>query len=459
MFSVWTYSIIAAAIGLAVSAAGALLVVRARRAGLALHRQLDELRQQVEGIRSAIGVERDNHNLSAARLQQEVADVRERVHTADIRSDQAQNLLRDETTRLANALQGVSAQVSSLSASVEETALILARRPLQTLPVDPRLLESTSERDLIRAAESLAVLRPLVPYPLWRTDADLNNPDLAYRLRRWLWQYFHDRQREGAVVAGWHADTRMRLFLGNDLSGQIYIAGCIEPNEFAFLDRILQPGMTFLDAGANDGIYTVFAAKRVGPQGMVLAFEPSRRELERLQFNLNLNELTARVFPVALADFNGQAELTVGTSEHGGQNTLGAFAYEGFEVERKDSVEVRRLDDILEENSPRRIDVMKLDVEGSELRLLRGAVGTVERYRPYILFEVSELSLRYQGGSREELVGFLQAQKYRIYCFDRITGLPVPAGSGVYSDNMIGVPEESPLPATVWRAWPAPAAV
>ena len=45
--------------------------------------------------------------------------------------------------------------------------------------------------------------------------------------------------------------------MGNDMSRQIYVAGCVEPNEFAFFDRVLQPGMTFLDAGANDGIYTV----------------------------------------------------------------------------------------------------------------------------------------------------------------------------------------------------------
>jgi len=67
----------------------------------------------------------------------------------------------------------------------------------------------------------------------------------------------------------WHYGTRLRLFLGNDMSRRIHIAGCVEPNQFAFLDHVLQPGMTFLDAGGNDGIYTVFAAKRVGGEGTV----------------------------------------------------------------------------------------------------------------------------------------------------------------------------------------------
>src|SRR5207244_873881 len=103
-------------------------------------------------------------------------------------------------------------------------------------------------------------------------------PDFSYRLRRGFWQHFHDLRREGAIIIRWYDDTRLRVFLGNDVSAQIYIAGCWEPNEFAFLDRLLRPGMTFLDIGANDGVYTVFAAKRVSPDGAVWAFEPSRRE-------------------------------------------------------------------------------------------------------------------------------------------------------------------------------------
>ena len=76
------------------------------------------------------------------------------------------------------------------------------------------------------------------------------------------------------------------MFLGHDVSSQVYIAGCFEPNEIVFLDRILKPGMTLVDAGANDGLYTVFAASRVGPKETVWAFEPSNRELARLKHNV-----------------------------------------------------------------------------------------------------------------------------------------------------------------------------
>src|SRR5581483_77226 len=127
-----------------------------------------------------------------------------------------------------------------------------------------------------------------------------------------------------------------------------------------------------------------------------------------------------------------------------GQSTLGAFAHTSVETERVVTVEVRKLDDIVDENPPSRLDVMKIDVEGAELRLLRGAAGTVERYRPYILLEVSAPSLAHQGTTPEELLGYLRSHQYQLYAFDRVTGLPVPAGPGVYSENMLAARDFSP---------------
>ena len=80
---------------------------------------------------------------------------------------------------------------------------------------------------------------------------------------------------------------------------------------YHFPIRFLEPGMTFRDAGANEGIYSVFAARLLGAEGTVWAFDPSQRELSRLARNLELNDLQVRVFPVALADQTGQAEMMV----------------------------------------------------------------------------------------------------------------------------------------------------
>jgi FkbM family methyltransferase len=316
------------------------------------------------------------------------------------------------------------------------------------------ILERYTEGEIVTLAEALATLRPLVPYPRWHFDSDWANPDLAFQFRQWLWQYFNTRQAEGAVVVGWHHGTRLRLYLGNDLSRQIYIAGSVDPNEFAFLDRFLQPGMTFLDIGANEGIYSVFAARRVGAEGTVWAFEPSRRELDRLRCNLELNGLKVRVFPLALADSAGHADLRVAGYEHEGQNTLGAFAYTGVELARTEPVDLMRLDDVVEQNPLGRLDAIKVDVEGAELRLFQGATATLRRFRPVLLFEVSDAALRLQGASCEALFDHLRSQQYDLYAFDRHSGLPAPATPGAHTENMIAVPAGQSLPAAVYRSWP-----
>jgi FkbM family methyltransferase len=257
------------------------------------------------------------------------------------------------------------------------------------------------------------------------------------------------------VVLDWFDGLRLTVHLGNDLSRQIFVGGCIDPNEFTFLHKVLEPGMTFLDAGANEGVYTVFAAECVGNTGAVWAFEPSQREFKRLQQNLKLNRLkNVHPFPLALAEHEGKAELAVAEAEHSGHNTLGKFAYDSVGVLRKEPVPVHALDQVVQETAITRIDVMKLDVEGAEHRLLEGAQRALQRFRPIILFEASDAALRHQGSSREALCAALSAQACNLYVFDSSTGLPAPATSGQFSDNMIAVPVEKPLPRSVFEVIP-----
>jgi FkbM family methyltransferase len=422
-----------------------------------LRRVLHSFEAYLTKLDARIDTARDDHNVWAARLEQQIAEVRTRAQIAHNEIAASVHGIRADLSNVSAAAQAASSKADDLAARlshISDSLDLLARCPAPPLLLDSVMTTSHSDAELRNVAQSLAILRPLVPYPAWRTDAELHNSDLSYRLRRWFWQHFHDLRRDEPAIVPWHDGTRLRVFLGNDISAQIYIAGCWEPNEFAFLDRVLRLGMTFLDIGANDGIYTVFAAKRVGSEGVVWAFEPSTRELERLRFNLDLNQLTARVFPVALAECNGEAQFKVAGYEHEAHNTLGDFAYAGVEAGAAQTVALRRLDDVVADNPPARIDIIKMDVEGAEFRVLQGATATLQKYRPIIMFEVSESSLRNQGTSGAQLVEFVRAQGYAIHIFDRSTGLVIPAPDGAHSDNMVGVPEEKSLPDSIRLPWP-----
>ena len=313
-----------------------------------------------------------------------------------------------------------------------------------------------AESDVLRIAEGLAFVRPLVPYPNWYFDVDWQNPDLGYRIRRSIWTYFRSRGTTAALDIPWYGGLKLRIRLGNDVSRLQFVAGCIDPNEFAMLDKLLTPGMVFLDAGANEGIYTVFASHCVGDTGSVWAFEPSRREMEHLTANVRLNGLAnVRTFCLALADEDADADLSIARDDHAGHNTLGQFIYAETELSRHESVPLRRLDSLLQENSLERLDFLKIDVEGAEMRVLAGARDALSRFRPLILVEVSDPSLKAQGGSRDGLIQFLESQAYRLYLFDPTTGLPVSASEGCYGDNMLAVPVERNLPEPALLPLPA----
>jgi FkbM family methyltransferase len=264
-------------------------------------------------------------------------------------------------------------------------------------------------------------------------------------MRRRIWEYFNEHKFEIPFVFEWYGGLRLNLYLGNDLSRQLFIAGCTEPNELAFLDGLLVPGMVFIDAGANDGLFTMFASQRIGQEGKVWAFEPSEREFARLEQNLTLNQLqNVRPFRVALAERDGEEDLAVAGYEHEGQNTLGVFVYEGVKLARTERVTIRKLDELVREEKLSKVDVMKLDVEGAEHRVLEGSREVLTRFRPVVLFEVFDAALQKQGSSRDKLLELFRSLSYKLLIFDSRSGQPAPAPSGAFSDNMIAIPAESP---------------
>jgi FkbM family methyltransferase len=305
--------------------------------------------------------------------------------------------------------------------------------PPEYTPVDTRpsaigtVFSALSDDALRLAAEAVAVLAPLAPVPHWRWNAYESSPELAAHIRHALWLAAKDRTLAHPAVVPWHDGTRLALHLDNDLSHMLFVGGSFEPNEFALLDRVLEPGMVFVDGGANEGAYTVFAAARAGPAGRVIAVEPSRREIERLKRNLRLNDLDHVEFvEAALAECAGPVELTIAEREHAGLNTLGAFFYGGIAAVGTERVAATTLDALAAERRLERLDVVKLDLEGAELRALKGARRVLAELKPLLLIELSDAALKNQGGSQAALLELLRAAGYVVLTFAQATGEPAP---------------------------------
>jgi len=152
-----------------------------------------------------------------------------------------------------------------------------------------------------------------------------------------------------------------------------------EPAKHALIRRHLRPGMTFIDVGANKGDFTLLAARLAGNSGTVISIEPAPENHSVLQRSIELNDYTnIRVLQVALSDRDGTANLQIGSTS--GSHTLSPE----FNGLRTVAVPTRTLDGVVAEQQLGSVDMIKIDVQGLELAVLRGASQTL-RANPGII--------------------------------------------------------------------------
>jgi FkbM family methyltransferase len=206
--------------------------------------------------------------------------------------------------------------------------------------------------------------------------------------------------------------TSIYADLGTPLGLVLYRYG-VRDIDIELTKALLSPGDTFVDGGANIGLFTLAAAAKVGPGGKVISFEPAREARLRLIQNVALNRLVqVQVVPFALSSAPGEATFRVFEIAGAGLNHLAPAEGEAGAVE---SVTLTTLDAVVGPIDRRRLTLIKLDLEGAEHAALQGAREVVREARPHIIIEIEESHLRRLGSSAEEVLGLLGTQGYRFF--------------------------------------------
>lgn len=201
------------------------------------------------------------------------------------------------------------------------------------------------------------------------------------------------------------------------MGGSIYWSGYHHLNECLYLKSFLKPEMTFVDAGANQGEFTLFAAKRLS-SGKVYSFEPVQTNLESLRRNIALNGFdNVTVVPKGL--YHEHKELPIYTSHdtvlNGGRHEgLSTIYPDNYRKDLEQIIELVPFDELLLQELER-FDFLKIDIEGAELYALKGMQQSLEKFHPQILIELNADTAKNAGYDVNELVHFLHELNYRSY--------------------------------------------
>jgi FkbM family methyltransferase len=180
---------------------------------------------------------------------------------------------------------------------------------------------------------------------------------------------------------------RGMIYRVDDITGLSTWYSGAERDHQRMFQELISPNDVVIDVGANWGVHTLYFSKLVGPDGLVLAFEPFPQARQALEWHINANKCAnVKIFREALSDQDGFAFFTSGESAYTGG--LAEVVADTSNQRQRLEVKTGKLDSVIDGLGLNKIKLIKIDVEGAESKVLRGASRTIEQCRPYLIIDL-----------------------------------------------------------------------
>jgi FkbM family methyltransferase len=209
------------------------------------------------------------------------------------------------------------------------------------------------------------------------------------------------------------------------LGARLRTQGLTEPETREFFKELLRPGMVVLDIGAYLGQFSLVASRVMNGTGRILCLEPTPAVFEQLKRNIERNHcINVEPIHAAVSDHEGEATFYV----HVGSNDQSSLHAAAVEEQVSYRVPLTTVDALVERAQLHALNLMKIDVEGHEISVLRGAENTIRRLRPAIVVEISrhQRTVGYSGADIKAFLGERNYNSFRLQANGRIPYQPTP---------------------------------
>jgi FkbM family methyltransferase len=222
----------------------------------------------------------------------------------------------------------------------------------------------------------------------------------------------------------------------NLIDHKVLFTGAYERDTNTVLEKFIREGDLVIEAGSNTGSETLLVSRLVGRKGKVLAFEPVPHVFDKLKKNIELNNISnVELFDIALGNDNSEIPFNINSKSHPNQG-MGTKLKLNFKDGKTILVNQNTVDSIWKQrNSQEKVSFIKMDIQGGELDMLKGARNVLEKFKPFIFLEANN-----RWSDLKSINEFLVSFNYTIYSIqDNIDRLIEIDSKNLISGNWLAI--------------------
>jgi FkbM family methyltransferase len=239
---------------------------------------------------------------------------------------------------------------------------------------------------------------------------------INFRLRSIQW--FFVKRTAKAIDYQYNDQIKLKLYTDRKLSRLIY-CNQFEKDEFQFMSKYVKKGAVVYDIGANIGLHSLYLSTVIG-NGICYSFEPIKATFDSMKENVSINGFKNVIpYNIALSDKEETLEMYKSKNGYDAWNSLGGFQKIGNNQYDLEKVVCIPLDLFLQQNPDvKKPDFMKIDTEGWEMNVLKGAHDFLKNNSPVLMMEYAQRNLNLTNTKQIDLHDYLTSLGYNLYQYD-----------------------------------------